>query len=60
MGVPRSGPSYLWRGMSLIARPGLRRFVLIPLLIKFMARKPLGSGRGGSAPSKVGVSTNSF
>ncbi len=33
MGLPGSGPSYLLRGMGLIARPGLRRFVLIPLLI---------------------------
>ena len=30
---PVSGAGYLIQGMGLIARPGLRRFVLIPLLI---------------------------
>ncbi|MBN2887303.1 MAG: sulfate transporter CysZ [Chromatiaceae bacterium] len=30
---PLLGAGYLWQGMRLIARPGLRLFVLIPLLI---------------------------
>jgi len=30
---PVSGAGYLLKGMGLIARPGLRRFVLVPLLI---------------------------
>ncbi len=30
---PLAGASYLLRGFSLIMRPGLRRFVLIPLLV---------------------------
>ena len=33
---PVSGPGYLVEGMKLIIRPGLRRFVLIPLLINIL------------------------
>jgi CysZ protein len=33
---PLSGAGYLLRGLSLITRPGLRRFVLIPLLINIL------------------------
>jgi CysZ protein len=33
---PVSGAGYLLAGMKLIARPGLRRFVLIPLLINIV------------------------
>lgn len=33
---PLSGPGYLLQGIRLIARPGLRLFVLIPLLINLL------------------------
>jgi CysZ protein len=33
---PLSGAGYLLRGLNLITRPGLRRFVLIPLLINIL------------------------
>lgn len=33
---PVSGPAYLLEGMRLIARPGLRRFVAIPLAINIL------------------------
>ena len=33
---PVSGPGYLFQGIKLIARPGLRRFVLMPLLINIL------------------------
>ncbi|RLJ20249.1 sulfate transporter CysZ [bacterium endosymbiont of Escarpia laminata] len=33
---PLSGVGYLLRGLSLISKPGLRRFVLIPLLINIL------------------------
>jgi CysZ protein len=33
---PLSGTGYLLRGLNLITRPGLRRFVLIPLLINIL------------------------
>jgi len=33
---PVSGPGYLLKGMRLITRPGLRRFVLMPLLINIL------------------------
>jgi len=33
---PASGARYLVQGMRLIARPGLRRFVLVPLLINLV------------------------
>ncbi len=31
-----SGPGYLWQGFRLIARPGLRRYVAVPLLINML------------------------
>ena len=33
---PASGAGYLFRGIGIIAKPGLRRFVLIPLLINVL------------------------
>lgn len=33
---PISGPGYLLKGMGLITRPGLRQFVLMPLLINIL------------------------
>ena len=33
---PVSGAGYLLQGVSLIARPGLRRFVIVPLLINIL------------------------
>lgn len=33
---PLSGASYLLRGLKLIAQPGLRRFVMIPLLVNIL------------------------
>jgi len=30
---PIGGAGYLFRGMRLITRPGLRRFVVMPLLV---------------------------
>lgn len=34
--APISGAGYLFKGMGLIAQPGLRRFVLMPLLINIL------------------------
>jgi CysZ protein len=45
---PVSGPGYLFKGVGLIMRPGLRRFVLIPLginIVVFAAAIYLGIGQ---------------
>lgn len=34
--APVSGPGYLLQGVRLIARPGLRRFVVVPLLVNVL------------------------
>lgn len=33
---PLLGPGYLWRGMQMLGRPGLRRYVLVPLLLNLV------------------------